>query len=74
MKYIILWALMNIHTGDLEGPFPSKPYIEYTAKECTKILTSLPIQKPDKNENIRIYQCVSSHEMKHQPMQYTDII
>lgn len=59
MKYIILWALLNIHNGDITGPYMAKPYHEWTAEQCTKILLDLGAQKPDKDGQIKIFECVA---------------
>jgi hypothetical protein len=58
MKYILLWAVMNIHTGDiLNGPNPVHPMHVYTAGECAEVLISRGVQYPDKDGDVTIFAC-----------------
>lgn len=72
MKYIILWAFLNVHTGTIEGPYTMKPYHEYTAEECSKALLSTGPQKPNKDGKVLIFECVKPGERA--TMQYTEIL
>lgn len=59
MKYIVLWALLNIHTGTIQGPYILTPRHEYTADQCAKALGEQPVQTPDKNGEIKVFECVA---------------
>lgn len=58
MKYIIIWALFNVHTQDVSPAYPEVPYKEYTANDCHKALIAKGIQKPDKDGDVRLYECI----------------
>lgn len=70
MKYIILWAFMNIHTGAIDGPFVESNK-EYTADQCTKALVDKGAQRPSKDGKVKIYECV--HLGRRSTVQFTEM-
>jgi hypothetical protein len=74
MSYVILWALLNIHNGDMDGPYPTRPYHSYTAQDCVQALLNKGIQKPDKDGKVKVYECVSEASIMNRPtIQFTDL-
>jgi len=58
MIYIIVWGLFNVNTGVIQGPYIDLPPRQYTAIECGKALMDKGVQKPDKNGNVKLYECI----------------
>jgi hypothetical protein len=70
MKYVILWALLNIHNGDLDGPYLSRPYKTYTAEECVQAVLDKGVSKPQ-NGMVKVYECASEGYIR-PTMEYTE--
>jgi len=58
MKYIVIWALFNIHTQTLSKVRVEEPMEQLSAAECSQALADKGAQKPDKDGNIKLYECI----------------
>lgn len=58
MHVIMLMVLFNVFTGENGDYVVQKVYPEGAIKQCAKDLIGQPASKPDKNGNVKLYECL----------------